>query len=83
MRGVVGLLPQMVLMAAIVATALLVPAGAILALLGFALFGLSLQGFITFGGSIAAAPGLALWWAILLLPSLVYAAYVMPWHAND
>lgn len=73
----------MVVMAAIVATALFVPTAAILAFLAFALFGISLQGFITFGGSIAASQGLVLWWAILLVPSLVYAGYVMPWHAKD
>ena len=73
----------MVVMAAIVATALFVPAVAILALLAFAFFGLSFQGFVTFGGSIAASQGVVLWWAILLLPSLVYAGYVMPWHAKE
>jgi hypothetical protein len=83
MRSALRSLPQMVLMAVIVATVLFGPAAAILAFLAFALFGVSVQGFITFGGSMAILLGLGLWWALLLVPSLVYAAYVMPWHARD
>ena len=83
MRLVLGSLPRMVLMAAVVDSALFVPLGALLALLSFALFGVSLQSFVTFGGIFAAPAGLVAWWAILLVPSLAYAAYMMPWHPRE
>jgi hypothetical protein len=82
MRFVLGSLPRMVVMAAIVDSALFVPFGAILALLSFALFGIPLQSFITFGGALGGVEGLIAWWAILLVPSLVYAAYAMPWQSQ-
>jgi len=82
MRLVLGSLPRMVIMAAVVDSALFVPLGAILALLCFALFGVPLQSFVTFGGFVSAPEGLIAWWAIFLVPSLVYAAYVMPWGGN-
>ena len=83
MRFVLGSLPRMVVMAAIVDSALFVPFGAILALLSFMLFGLSLESFVTFGGMLSGLEGLIAWWAILLMPSLAYATYVMPWHPNE
>ena len=83
MRFVLASIPQMVMMAAIVDTALFVPFGAILALLSFALFGVSLLGFITFGGALGAFGGVVAWWALLLVPSLVYAAYAMPWRPKE
>jgi len=70
-------------MAVVVDSALFFPLGGLLALLAFALFGISLQSFVTFGGFFGAPQGLIAWWAILLVPSCVYAAYVMPWHAKD
>ena len=75
-----GSLPRMLVMAAVVNTALFVPLTAILAFLSFALFGTSLQSFVTFGGQLSAPEGIIGWWGILLVPSLVYAAYMMPWH---
>ncbi|HYL91084.1 MAG TPA: hypothetical protein VEU32_20200 [Burkholderiales bacterium] len=84
MRFVIGSLPQMFVMAAIVNTALFVPLGGILALLSFVLFGSSLHGFLTFGGVLGnIVEGLVAWWTILLMPSLVYAATVMPWRPKD
>ena len=80
MRFVLKSLPRMVVMAAVVDSALFVPLGGILALLSFALFGVPLQSFVTLGGFVAAPEGLIIWWAIFLVPSLVYAAYMMPWH---
>jgi len=73
----------MVVMAAIVDTALFVPVGALLALAAFALFGVSLRAFVTFGGHVPALDGVVIWWGVLLLPSLVYAAYAMPWAGKD
>jgi hypothetical protein len=83
MRLVLASLPQMLVMAAIVDTALFVPFGAILAFLSFLLFGVSLQGFITFGGALNAFVGLIAWWGLLFLPSIVYAAFAMPWSPQD
>jgi hypothetical protein len=74
---------QMLVMAAIVTTALFVPLGAIVALVAFGLFGVALQALVTFGGSLPAAAGVAAWWLILFVPALVYAAYVMPWPTSD
>lgn len=84
MRFVLGSLPQMVVMAAIVDTVLFLPLGAILALLSFGLFGVSLHGFLTFGGVLGnTVEGLVAWWTLLLVPSLVYAAYATPWRPKD
>ena len=57
MRFVLGSIPQMVVMAAIVDAALFLPVCAIFALLSFALFGVSFQGFVTFGGALGAFEG--------------------------
>lgn len=83
MRLVFGSITQMFVMAAIVTTALFVPVGALAALLAFGLFGVSLRALVTFGGWLPAVPGLAAWWLILFLPALIYAAYAMPWHAEQ
>ena len=84
MRFVIGSLPQMFVMATIVNTALFLPFGAILALLAYLLFGVSLHGFLTFGGMLGnVVEGLVAWWIILLVPSLAYSATVMPWRPRD
>lgn len=82
MRRVLSSLPQMITMAAIVACALYVPVAGLVALLAFALFGVSLRELITFGGALGLVEGLLAWWALLLVPALVYAAYMMPWDAG-
>ena len=76
-------LPQMVVMAAIVTSALFVPVGALLIWPSFALFGASLRVVVTFGSLLSALEGLLAWWALLFLPALVYAACVMPWSARE
>lgn len=83
MRVVLSSLPQMIVMAAIVASALYVPVAGLLALLAFILFGVSLYDFVTFGGALGAVDGLVAWWALMLLPALIYAAYVMPWAPKE
>ena len=83
MRLVLASLPRMVIMAAIVDSALFLPVGAILAVLCFALFGVSLQSFVTFGGFVNAPAAVIVWWGIFLVPSLVYASYMMPWHPRE
>ena len=82
MRPVLRSVGQMLVMAAIVTSALLFPVGGLLALLFMAL-GISLQGFLTFGGALTLLEGLLAWWGLLLVPTLIYSAYVMPWHASD
>ena len=84
MRFVIGSLPQMFVMATIVNTALFVPLGGLLALLSFVISGTSLHSFLTFGGMLGnIVEGLVAWWILLLIPSLVYAATVMPWRPKD
>lgn len=83
MRLVLSLLPQMIVMAAIVASALYVPIAGLLALLAFVVFGVSLRDFVTFGGALGVFDGLVLWWVLMLLPALVYGACVMPWAPKE
>ena len=83
MKLVLRSLPQMVVMAAIVDTALFVPVGGLLALVAFAFFGVPLRAFVTFGGHLPTLDGILIWWGLLLVPALVYAAYAMPWAGKD
>ena len=76
-------LPQMFVMAVVVDSALFIPVAGVLALLAFGLFGVSLHGFVTFGDMLNAFEGAVAWWIVLLAPSLVYAAYMMPWTPTD
>ena len=70
------------MMAAIVATMLGVPVAVVLA--GFlSLFDVSLHAFLTFGGKLNAYQGVAAWWLIAFLPTLAYAAWVMPWERRE
>lgn len=64
----------LVLMAAIVATLAYIPVGALVAIVAFGAFDISLHSLLTFGGQIHAVAGLAAWWAILYLPALLYSA---------
>ncbi len=83
MRPVLSSVPQMIVMATIVASALYLPVAGVLALLAFVAFGLSLRDFVTFGGALGAVEGLVAWWALLLVPALIYAAYAMPWAPRE
>ena len=83
MRPILRSLPQMLVMAAIVTTALFLPIMAVLELLSFALFGVSIRSFMTFGEAITAYEGLVAWWAIVFVPALAYSACVMPWRAKQ
>ena len=82
MRLVLSSLPQMVVMAAIVTTALIVPILAILTFLSFVLFGVPLRSFVTFGEALTAFEGLVVWWSVLLVPAAAYSACMMPWEAK-
>jgi hypothetical protein len=81
-RLVLSSLPQMLVMAAIVASALYVPLAGLLALAAFVVFGIALTDFITFGGTLGLLEGLVAWWALMLVPAIVYAAYAMPWESK-
>ena len=82
MKRVLGSLPQMLVMASIVTTALYVPVLAVLALLSIALFGVSLRSVVTFGEALGAFEGLVAWWVILFVPTVVYSACMMPWESR-
>ena len=76
-------IPQMMVMAVIVTTMLFLPVGAALAVMSFAVLGVSLRAFVTFGGSLTAFGGLLAWWALIFVPVTVYTAYVMPWSGRE
>jgi len=82
MRFVLRAIPQMLVMAAVVTSALCLPVGALLAFLCFALFDVSLGAFVTFGGSLTPFHGVLAWWAVLFVPALAYAGCAMPWNAT-
>ena len=65
-------------MAAIVTTMLWLPFGALLALLAYWLFDISLEAFLTLGHSLPhASIGLVAWWAIGFVPSLAYTILIL------
>ena len=64
-------------MAAIVATLAYLPIGALVAIVAFGAFDVPLRSLLTLGGHIHIVPGLALWWGIVYLPALLYAAVCM------
>jgi hypothetical protein len=65
-------------MAGIVASLLLLPVGALLALLAYAVLGVTFSGFLTFGGALGDFTGLLAWWALAFAASLVYSLFAMP-----
>lgn len=65
-------------MAAIVTTLLWLPFGALLAFLGYAFLGISLDAFLTLGHSLPhASIGLVAWWAIGFVPALAYSVLIL------
>lgn len=83
MRRVSDCISQIAVMAAIVATLLCAPVGALLALLSFAVLGTSLHAFVTFGGTLNAFQGVLAWWALGFVAALGYAAYMLPWEQEQ
>jgi len=65
-------------MAAIVTTLLCGPVGALLALFSFAVLGISIHSFVTFGDRLNAVGGLFVWWVIAFVPAYGYAVFAMP-----
>ena len=82
MRAVLGSVPQMIVMASIVASVLVVPFGALLAIFTFLAFGVPVRDFMTFGGMVTPFEGAVAWWIVVFVPSAVYSACVMPWEGN-
>jgi hypothetical protein len=82
MKLVLRSLPQLLVMASVVTTALYVPVMVVLALLSVGLTGASLHAFVTFGDALSTFEGLVAWWAILFVPALAYSACMMPWGAG-
>lgn len=64
---------QVMAMAAIVATLMYLPVGAILALSAVAV-GVSFDAFLTFGRALNGFQGLLAWWALGFVAALPYAA---------
>jgi hypothetical protein len=67
----------MMAMAAIVATLLYVPVGALLAAFCSGVLGISLHSLVTFGATFNPVPGLIVWWLVGFVPGLGYAALMM------
>ena len=82
MRLVLRNLPQMLVMAGVVTTALYVPVMAVLALFSVEVVGVPLHSLVTFGEALSAVEGVAAWWIVLFIPALVYSACMMPWGAR-
>jgi hypothetical protein len=71
-------LPQVMVMAAIVATLVYVPAGIGLPLL-LSLFGISIDAVVTFGGFFNILLGMVVWWLLVFAVACIYTACVFPW----
>jgi hypothetical protein len=69
---------RVVVMAAIVATLMCLPVGALLALFGYAVLGISFHDMLTFEGALNGFQGLLAWWALGFLAALPYAALCAP-----
>lgn len=78
-----GGIRQTMVMAAIAATLMCLPVGALLALLAYAVLGISFHAFLTFAGALNNFTGVLAWWALAFLAALPYAACAMPWSAEE
>ena len=68
----------MAVMAAVVATLVCLPLGAMLALI-LRLVGVPFDIQLTFDGSLHAALGLLAWWVVFFIGACGYAAWAFPW----
>lgn len=71
-------LSQVAVMAAIVATLVYLPLGALVAL-ALRLSGVPFDAMLTFGGELHAALGLLVWWLFAFAGACGYAAWMFPW----
>jgi hypothetical protein len=69
---------QALMMAAIVATLLCVPVGALVALLAYVFLDVPVHSILTFGGALHAVGGLLAWWTVAFVAAVVYAGFAMP-----
>jgi hypothetical protein len=69
---------QALMMAAIVATLLCLPVGAVLAVLTYLFLDVPMQSILTFGGALHAVAGLLAWWTVAFVAAVVYAVFAMP-----
>jgi hypothetical protein len=69
---------QAMTMAAIVATLLCVPVGAVLAVLASMFLDVPVQSVLTFGGALHLVAGLLAWWTVAFVAAVVYAVFAMP-----
>ncbi len=69
---------QVVVMAAIVATLMCPPVGALLGLFGFAALGIPFHAFLTFGSALGELQGLLAWWTLAFVAALPYARLCAP-----
>ena len=69
---------QVVVMAAIVATLMCLPVGTLLALFGYAVFGIPFHDLLTFEGALSAFQGVLAWWGLGFLAALPYASLRAP-----
>jgi hypothetical protein len=68
--------PQILVMAAIVATLFLVPAAG-LVWAGCALLGASFESVVTLGNIMSAPAGLSAWWAMAFVAAFAYAVFML------
>ena len=71
-------LGQLAVMAALVATMAYFPLGLGLVFL-FRMAGVGYEALITFGGTLGTVLGLIVWWLLVFVAALVYAAFMFPW----
>ena len=83
MRSVWTSISQQMVMAAIVATLLWLPVGALLAWLSFGILDISPHAFVTFGDALNRFQGLLAWWAFGFLAALAYVAFLLPWDRKQ
>jgi hypothetical protein len=81
-RSALTALPQMAVMAAIVATLMYLPVCIALALMLRA-FGISFEAWLTLGATLHPALGLLAWWLLVFLGSCGFAAWVFPWGTRS
>ena len=77
MRAALKALPQMALMAAIIAALVYVPLGVVLALV-LSMAGVPLDAMLTLGGTVPAAVGPLLGWLLAYAAACGYAVWLFP-----
>ena len=81
LRSVMASLPQLAVMAAIVATLAYFPLGIVIGG-ALVLFGVPPQALLTFDGALNTVFGLVAWWLLAFAGACAYAACAFPWETN-